>query len=595
MFIKKSSLQQKMLISFLCLIVIPLGVFGYVSLTISKQTIEEQTITSNLKTLGLISEKLDIMASDLTAISNIYFSNEDLRKILMQPSGTRTYEERAKKEFLTKMIINFKYAYTWLEYYTSILGLNAFELHTFYDGRVGIDELKKEDWYQEAFRQYGGIIWVSDPSPKLVPTVNEEHFVSAVRVLKDFESGVPLGLLMINVNESFLFQQYAEAMKDYDQLMLVDAKGTIISTTQKSLLHQNIKDTKYYKQATNGERGSFKDEIDGTKMLVTYHNVKHTGWSIIAYTPFDKLFANIYRAQLLIVIVFVIVLFLSILVSYFIANRLSVPIKRLYRSMQKVEMGDLTERTDVLGSDEIGELGRKFNRMVSRIEQLRDRVVVEQEMKRRSELQALQSQINTHFLYNTLASIRYMLLTQTAEKVDSVIVALVKLLKRTLTDENEYISVGEEIENLKNYVYIQKARQDGKLEVEFQIDEGITHAQTLKLLLQPIVENAIFHGIEPKEGNGCISVKGWEEQENLMFEITDNGVGITKLKTEGAADLTEAILSMGSGMGLRNVNHRIVLHFGEEYGLRVFSQEGEGTKVTLKLPKFVKAEELTSL
>ncbi|MCZ8513711.1 histidine kinase [Paenibacillus filicis] len=562
-------------------------------MAISKQTIEEQASASNLKTLSLISEKLNIMASDVSAISNIYFSNDDLRVMLMGNWGTGAYEESAKKRFLTKIIINYKYAYTWLEYYTSIFGLNGFELHTFYDGsRIGIDSLTKESWYEEAVRQNGGIVWVSDPSTKLIPTVDEGHFVSAIRVLKDFESGKLLGLLMINVNESFLYKQYAYTVQDYDRLFLVDGKGTIISAPDKSLIHQNIGNTEYYKQILRNDKGNFISKIDNNRMLVTYHTVDKTGWTIIAFTSLDKLLNNIYKVQFLNLVVFVIVLLLSVIVSYFIAIRLSVPVKRLYNSMKKVEMGDLSERSDVKGEDEIGELAQKFNRMVARIEELRDRVLLEQEMKRRSELQSLQSQINTHFLYNTLASIRYMLLTESVEKVDSIIIALVKLLKKTLTDESEYIPIGEEIENLKNYVYIQTVRQNGKLHVAFDIDDRILHYKTLKLLFQPIVENAIFHGVEPKEGSGSVIVKGWMEEGEIWFRITDDGIGIEGDDGSEEGEITSSVLGFVNGLGLRNVVHRISLHFGDPYCVKIYRPKLGGTTVLLRLPVFMKAEEL---
>ncbi|MFH5185301.1 sensor histidine kinase [Paenibacillus sp. TAB 01] len=292
-------------------------------------------------------------------------------------------------------------------------------------------------------------------------------------------------------------------------------------------------------------------------------------------------------------IVFSFVLGLSIIVSYVIASRFSIPIRRLYVSMKKVEMGDLSERSTIRGSDEVGELAQKFNRMVARIEELRDKVIEEQQLKRRTELQNLQSQINTHFLYNTLASIRSLLLTDTPAKVDSVIVALVKLLRKTLSAESEYIPIAEELDNLRNYVHIQMARQYGELFVEFDIEERIEPYGTLKLLLQPIVENAIFHGIEPKNGPGRIIVKGWMEGDNVRFRIRDDGVGIALAEgPDGAKTLTEQMLSSAGGMGLRNVQHRMRLHFGDSYGIEVHSLLEGGTAIDLTWPVFIRIEEL---
>lgn len=594
--LRRSTIKQKMLIAILCLAVIPLGLFGYISFTISKNTIEEQSNASNLNTLSLISEKLNIMAADLGAISNFYFSNDDLHSILLGPA-LGPYEDWAKKQFMNKMIINFKYSNTWLEYNTSIFGFNGFELHTIYDGKkIGADSFKQEPWYQEVLQQNGGILWLYNPSDKLLPTVNNEPYISAVRVLKDFESGNHVGLLFINVNESFLFKQYGQALKDYDNFFLMDKNGTVISSSNKSLIDLNISSTDYYKRMKSGSDNHFTAEVDGKKTLVTFKPVDQTGWSIVAFTPLDQLLGNIYKTQLLHVIAFGLVLLVSILVSYYIARRFSVPVNKLYASMKKVEMGDFSERSEVEREDEIGELSRKFNRMVGKIEELRDSLLREQIMKRRTEMNALQSQINTHFLYNTLASIRYMLLTESLDKVDNTIVALVKLLKKTLSDDREFIPIVEEIENLKNYVLIQKARQNEKLSVDFDVEEQIGHYMTLKLLLQPLVENAIFHGIEPKKGPGHVLVRGWLEDGNIRFEVKDDGVGISDIQAGDDPDITDQVFTMEKesekGMGLSNVLHRIQLHYGQGYGMKIYRNSTGGTSICMKLPLFMKAEEL---
>ncbi|MEC0231920.1 cache domain-containing sensor histidine kinase [Paenibacillus alba] len=593
MIIKRSSVQHKMLISFLALVVLPLGVFSYFSLTITRNTIEEQAGAAKLKSLGLISQKLGIMASDLNAISNIYFSNEELRSLLKSPSGNQAYQERLQQQFLTKLIVTYRYAYTWLEYYTSIFGFNGVELHTFYNGpKFGIGALRNYPWFQEVEKQNGGIVWESNPSTYLTPTLNEEHYVSAIRLLKDFENNSTLGLLMINVGESFLYKQYAAAATADEQMLIFDNNGIVISAADKKRLGDSIRSTSYFAQFAGAE-GHFNVKIDGKPVLVTYHKVESTDWTIVSYTPLDTLLQNLNKSKWLTLIVLAALLVLSVLVSYVIASRLSVPIRRLYTSMKRVEMGDLSERSDIQNKDEIGELAFKFNRMVGRIEELRDRVIVEQDLKRKMELQNLQSQINTHFLYNTLASIRSMLITDSVDKVDHVIVSLVKLLRKTLSDESEYITIAEELDNLHNYVNIQLARQYDKLQVHFKVDEQIGSYRTLKLLLQPIVENAIFHGIEPMTGSGEIRIAGWLENDEILLRISDNGVGIAELEDDKDGDsFTENILASASGMGLRNVQSRLKTHFGERFGLEVEYSNEQGTSILLRWPVFIRVEEL---
>ncbi|SDE07465.1 Histidine kinase-, DNA gyrase B-, and HSP90-like ATPase [Paenibacillus sp. UNCCL117] len=590
MFIQKSSVQQKMLIAFACLVLFPLGLFSYISLAITKQTIEEQVVAEKSKSLRSISQKLEIMASDLTAISNIYFSNEDLRVLLLSNPGDQAYQERVKKQFLTKMIVSYRYAYTWLDYYTSIIGFNGIELHTFYDGpKIGVDALKKEPWYPEVLRLDGGVLWYSDPSVKMRATVNEDHYISAMRLIKDFENNTTIGLMLINIGESFLYKQYEDVLQEQESMLIFDNQGKIVSATDKAKVGGNIGTYPYYERFSDqGEH--FKIKIDGTDMLVTHRVMGSTGWTIVCYTPMDMLLKNVDKMKWLNIFLLGAVLILSFIVSYIIARRLSVPIRKLFASMKKVEMGDLRERSDVSGNDEIGELAKRFNQMITRIEELHGLVIEEQEMKRKVELQNLQSQINTHFLYNTLASIRSMLVTHPPEMIDSVVVSLVKLLKKSLSAESEYITIAEELDNLKHYVNIQSARQDGKLSVEFDVDERILHYKTLKLLLQPLVENAIFHGIEPKGEAGFIRIRGWAEHDCICFTVADNGVGFDAGLV--SADPAENALPASGGLGLANVKHRMQLHFGTECGIEIVIPPDGGTMVMVRWPMFMRVEEL---
>ncbi|MCD9025862.1 cache domain-containing sensor histidine kinase [Cohnella silvisoli] len=594
LFNKKSSVQRKILVSFLGLIIFPLGLFSYASMSVSKETIRKKEISSSLKTLELIADKLNIMASDLTAISNLYFANSSLYDLLKPPQGLGIYEENAKKDFLIKTMINYKYAYTWMDYNTTLFGKNGFELHTYYEGRkIGLDSIKNEPWYAEVVKANSGIVWVSDPSPKLIPTVDDDHFVSAVRILKDFESGTMLGIFLISVSESFLYKQYGNAVQDYEQVLLIDDKGIVISAPDKKMIGQAISSFGERTNKLADESGHFTTKVNKRNMLITYDSVGKTGWKIIAYTPLKELYADIGKIERLTILLFLSVLAISILVSYFIARRLSIPIQRLFTSMKKVEMGNLSERSDVTGEDEIGELARKFNRMVSRIEDLRDRVSAEQEMKRKTEFRALQSQINTHFLYNTLASIRSMLMIDPPEKVDAIIVALVRLLKKTLTEKGEFIPIAEEMDNLRNYIRIQEARQHEHLRVVFEVDEQIMHLKTLKLLLQPIVENAIFHGIEPKPTPGTVLIQGELSDNKVWFRIRDDGVGYSGFPpSDTELDITELVLEQSAGMGLRNIRDRIRLHYGAGGELSVISRSEGGTDVVLSIPAIMDPEEL---
>lgn len=220
----------------------------------------------------------------------------------------------------------------------------------------------------------------------------------------------------------------------------------------------------------------------------------------------------------------------------------------------------------------------------------------EQQNKRRAEIQTLQSQINPHFLYNTLASIRFMLYKHKQETVDSVIVALVRLLKQSISKEDEWIPVEEELDILKNYLYIQQIRQGDMLEVRYEVEDDILAYRTIKLILQPLVENAIFHGLEPKRGKGTIVIKGYLQDRDILFEVIDDGVGMEQSAVPPfPQERTIGQTTLSHGGGLLNVHERIQLHFGRQYGVTLESAVDAGTKVTLRIPAFYKREDIQQL
>lgn len=516
-----------------------------------------------------------------------------------------SYAERLDTADVDKLFANYTYAFGWLKYYTSVVGFNGREFHSKYPSlkpgenpidKIGMHILRKEKWFNEVMDRNGNVVWVSGVSDSLAAFVEEKHFITAVRTLKRFINGENLGVLMISLNERSLQSLYEHAVKDYESIFIIDDEGKIISAQNEAILGTSIREKKFYEKISSNYSGYFIDQVDRGKSLITFHKVNKTGWKIIAYTPVDRILGSITNLQNLVLLILMVCTLLSFIVSFYISRRLSIPIKKLYKDMNRVEMGDLAVRCSIRSNDEIGELANKFNNMIGKIQELMDNVVYEQHQKRRAELQSLQSQVNPHFLYNTLASIRFMLGTQQIEAVDSVIVALVRLLKKTLSRESEIIPISEEIENLKNYVLIQKVRQGDKLGVRYEIDENIMDFCTLKLILQPLVENAIFHGLQPKTSGGTITIRGYKEDHTIVLKVIDDGVGIPE---EGMEQLLNKEQKSGkfdlfNGIGIKNIHERIVLNFGSQYGLKISGRPDEGTEVEVRIPAFYKQEEVAA-
>lgn len=584
---KKGNIRKKLFFSYFFLIIIPLGIFTLLSLNISKNIIEKEVSESNLKTLGQIGEKIDIIMDDIISVSNIYFLNSDITNILSDPPNNSPYMERADEQKIERIFANYTYAFGWLKYFSSIIGYNNKEFYSFDNsGTFTIEDLKQEEWYEELIEKNGKILWLPGSPEGLIKNERNSSFFSAARVMKNFINGQDIGVLLICVDEASLHGLYEYAAKEYEHILITDEKGNIISARDKNLLGRVIEQGNGDGFILSNHSGYYIGQIENIKSLVTFYTIEKTGWKIVAYTPLNKLLQNIFKLEQFILIILLACILLAFIMSFYISRHFSIPIKMLYKDISRVEEGDLSVRSHIERNDEIGELGHKFNNMVSRLKRLMEDIFHEQEMKRQAELQSLQAQINPHFLYNTLASIRFMLGMKDNKEVDTVILALVKLLKETLAVDSGIITIREEMENLKNYILIQKARQGEKLEVLYEIDDEILDYEVPKLILQPIVENSIFHGIEPKTGKGTLIVKGYKSNGDVIFEIIDDGVGMDDEDVKGLLgpiDETEN-KEDPAGIGLKNVEDRIVMSFGQEYGLKISSIYGAGTCVIVKIP-----------
>lgn len=293
------------------------------------------------------------------------------------------------------------------------------------------------------------------------------------------------------------------------------------------------------------------------------------------------------RQESIILILFILTLFvfgIDIFISIMFANKATAPVVELTLLMKEVEKGNLDIKCKINRNDELGILSKGFNSMVAQINNLINTLISEQEQKRLAEIKILQHQINPHFLYHTLNSIRWMSKIYKAKNIDVMVTSLIKLLKSTISNNDEYITINSEIELLQCYFEIQKFRFLDKFETQFIIDDEIKDCRIIKLLLQPIVENSLFHGIECMKQKGRIVISGSKVGEDIILIIDDNGVGMDEKMSELILEANHSTNQDSKGIGLKNVNDRIKLHFGEKYGLKIQSKQKVGTRVEVKIP-----------
>ncbi len=398
------------------------------------------------------------------------------------------------------------------------------------------------------------------------------------------DGNISNGVLLVDVNFRTideLLRRVSLGKKGYVYI-IDDSAGNIVYHPQQQLIYAGLK-YENVEQALKYTFGNYVDSSSGEKRLITIKTVNNIGWKIIGVSYMDEIVTT--RKEIgqfiswLLIFVIVFVLF----ISAFMSARISMPIKRLERSMRKVEQGDFDIHLEVQGEDEVGRLSRRFNFMVVRIRELMGQIIHEQEAKRKGELEVLQAQINPHFLYNTLNSVVRMAGSGKSEEVITMITSLSKFFRISLSKGKHIIPVQDELEHVRHYLIIQKMRYKRKFDFVIEADDEVLAVPTLKLILQPIVENAIYHAMEIMVDDGLIEIAAERLGSRVRLQVRDNGPGIPPDKLERLLS-GDARSDEGSGVGVKNVHERIRLHFGESYGLEIESKLEVGTTVTLWIP-----------
>ena len=452
--------------------------------------------------------------------------------------------------------------------------------------KVALD-YSKLDWYAKA---------VAKPQDAIITGPNRHSFfdtddemISLSREVQSYENGTFRGVILINLNMNKITEicnSFQEKQENF--ICIINDKGELVYEQQNGK-ERFAFDEKENRQKLNTALGKMKDSCfglnyRGEKYLVTRTDMKTTGWTLVSMVPYKSVMAETMAISGVMILAVVITLIVTLLLLNRILTGVVKPLKKLEKYMVQVNPDNMDQRMEILTDDEIGHLSMKFNQMMDRIRNLKEQVIEEQEDKRKYELQALQAQINPHFLYNTLDSIIWM-----AETNDSNIVAmteaLAKLFRISLNKGNEEISLERELEHVKNYLIIQSMRYADKFTYEILVEPGVERCRTIKLILQPIVENCIYHGIKKKRGTGKITIRAYRREQDLIIEVSDDGCGMPEeICRKILSDEIESENISGSGIGVKNVNERIQLRFGKKYGLSYSSEEGVGTTVTYVLP-----------
>ena len=449
-------------------------------------------------------------------------------------------------------------------------------------------DISQESWFAETLAQPENLHF-STPHVQYLFDGSENQYKWVISVSRAVEiTDGPFttqGVLLIDIRYSSLDQIVGEvSLGDQGYLYLMDRNGEIICHPKAQLINAGLVEEDNEKVAGLRE-GSYREKFAGEERITTVKSIGYTGWKAVGVNPVGGMNLNILKTRIFVVFIVLLFLFVLTLINAYISSRITNPIKELEKSVSLLESGDLDAPVYIGGSAEIRSLGRSIQGMAMRIKGLMNDIVTEHESKRKSEFDTLQSQINPHFLYNTLDIIVWMIENEKKTDAVRVVTALARFFRISLSRGKSIITVKDELEHVRNYLMIQQMRFKNKFTYEIDADEDTLELASLKLMLQPMVENAIYHGMEFMDGDGVVQIRAWREAEDLYLRVRDNGLGMTEEQVENLfRDSGHVPSKRGSGIGVRNVNERIQLYFGEGYGLRIESEPDEGTDVIIHLP-----------
>lgn len=579
---KKRSLQWTISLSFTLISILATALMAIAFYTHSTNTIRSNTVEMNKQIVDQVSLNLNSYLRKMMGISDTMcysvIKNTDLTYEKINKEMNLLYE--ANKDNLTSIVCASEDG--------AIIAASPVSTR-----KPGVD-LKKEKWFLDAFDEIENIHFSTPHVQNIFDNSNYRYFwvVSLSRVVELTNMGnVRNGILLVDMNYSAIEQMFEKINNGgVGFVYLCDGDGEIIYHPMQKAIYAGLVKENNIAHAAHAD-GVFSEKFDGQERDVLVRTVGYTGWKIISVTPVSELAPDLGQIRNYLIMVFIMSFIIIIFGNYIISYVVTDPIRKLEDSIAYLEEGvtnqDIMNEEDIFigGSHEIRHLGRTIKSMVHQMRKLTDDMVKEQKAKRKSELDALQSQINPHFLYNTLDSVVWMIEGERYKEAISMVTALAQLFRISLSKGNNIITIHDEIIHAKNYLSIQQVRYKNKFTADIDIDPAIENCATIKLIVQPLLENAIYYGVEHMDGEGEIHLKGYEKDGDIYISVSDNGMGIPKEVLDTLLTDKARSRGKGSGIGLWNVNQRIKIYFKGDYGLMVESELDEGTTVTIHLPK----------
>lgn len=557
-------IKTKILVTYITILFISFVItFSVISVINSSYTKNEIT-KAGTQTVSALKGNLSLIFENVTQFSNLLYFDKNVQEALrhVDTASIDPSIQKTIKQSLVNMILSG-------EYISSVMIIDSY--HNTYSSykkspkTVSVDQIQDSKWYQTIGEHRGNGFFMKG-SEGVIEFYGDTPYITYVREIRDVNNYKPLAILLVTVNEETIrnyFDQVSDAQKN--DFYIIDGKGEYIVPPKKESGHEDNR-------------------------LVIAQDIGIEDWKLAGLFQFDDItaLAPYYSTVIVLVICINIIFafFCSIMLTRFIFH----PLQKVETHMMLVEKGQFVEMEVNPQKNEINNLKRVFNHMTTSIKNLILKVKEEEQIIAKTELNLLQAQINPHFLYNTLDAVSALALMEDYDNCFKMTQALGSFYRNSLNSGLDFIKIKDEINCIQSYMTILNIRYDNEIKLEINVEEDVMDCEILKLLLQPLVENAVHHGIKPKDGKGIVSIRIFSDEDEIIFIISDDGVGMSE---EKIAEVMEGRSVTGkSGFGLYNLMQRITLYHGIKQPVLIHSETGNGTEVAVRVKRLdAKGEE----
>lgn len=577
------TIRSKIIWSYLLIALIPFFIFVCITAYLFLKQEENNVSEHTDQMLNQVKTSIDVYINTIEKTSNYMMNEIDTSEFFYKKQEDTSWE--GEKSRITKLLRNIA------DTHDEVAGILIATENDLYVStgmtRISKDSFTEETWYKQAAEHPNEIQIISNLTGRNIVTndrYNVDNVFSLSKAIMDRVTKEVVGVIMLDIKHDIISRSIESiTLGERGFVFVIDNKNNIVYTPTNRITYRVNPDW----LARKG-RNAITARIYGEKYQIRQEYSDYTGWKIVGVFSLDEIMGPIYKILYILVSCLAVSLVCIITFSLKISQSITKPIIQLKRLMKRAEAGDLSARFEVKYRDEVSELGGNFNQMLHRIEELIQIVYTEQQNKQRAELKVLQEQIKPHFLYNTLDTINWMAREYEAEDIVNVVDALTSMYRIGLSNGKDYITLEEEIKYVTNYLYIQKIRYQSKLNYEIDEDDSLRKYEVPKLILQPLIENAIYHGIKAKRGEGHLYIGTRELDHNFMeLIVEDDGSGMTQ---EQVGELQRRLNEPQGGdenqsFGLFYINERLRIRYGFRYSVDITSTKDIGTKITIKIPK----------